>query len=36
LAGVLDFAKKFRNLTDPSTYASAIELHEQKLASDPA
>jgi radical SAM superfamily enzyme YgiQ (UPF0313 family) len=36
LNGVLDFAKKFRNLTDPTTYASAIELHERKLASDPA
>jgi hopanoid C-3 methylase len=35
LNGVLDFAKKFRNLTDPNTYASAIELHEQAAATKP-
>jgi radical SAM superfamily enzyme YgiQ (UPF0313 family) len=32
LQGVIEFAKKFRNLTDPETYRSAIELHERALA----
>ena len=36
LNGVLDFAKKFRNLTDPETYRSAIDLHERAAGGQPA
>jgi hypothetical protein len=36
LHGVIEFAKKFRNLTDPETYRSAIDLHERVEAGLPA
>jgi hopanoid C-3 methylase len=36
LSGVIDFAKKFRNLTDPETYRSAVDLHEKSLGGQPA
>jgi radical SAM superfamily enzyme YgiQ (UPF0313 family) len=36
LSGVIEFAKKFRNLTDPETYRSAIDLHERAQAGQPA
>jgi radical SAM superfamily enzyme YgiQ (UPF0313 family) len=35
LAGVVEFAKKFRHFTDVETYRSAVELHERALAGDP-
>jgi hypothetical protein len=35
LQGVIEFAKKFRNLTDPETYRSAVDLHERALAGKP-
>ncbi|HZU05039.1 MAG TPA: cobalamin-dependent protein [Chloroflexota bacterium] len=35
LQGMLEFAKKFRHLTDPATYQSAIDLHERVLAGKP-
>jgi hypothetical protein len=36
LNSVIEFAKKFRNLTDPETYKSAVDLHEHGLGGQPA